>query len=182
MFRKRESISSVVDLPTIGYPSYTGHPAVTKTAAGWLTRCLDTHKACKKVAQDGSTIDSGWRPKRLLHINGDQLRLFLSKDHRDVGQYAALSHCWGQNPSFLVLTSDNEEHWKLDLPLDSLPQSFVDAVEVSRRLSLEYLWIDSLCIMQSGPGSAEDWLEHVIDMALVYSNCTVNISADCASN
>jgi hypothetical protein len=37
-----------------------------------------------------------------------------------------------------------------------LPQNFRNAVEISRRLGMQHLWIDSLCIIQD---SDEDWQE-----------------------
>lgn len=58
--------------------------------------------------------------------------------------------------------------------MDLLPQSFRDAVDVTRMLGLRYLWIDSLCIIQDSP---EDWDEEASHMADVYSNAYCTIAA-----
>jgi hypothetical protein len=34
------------------------------------------------------------------------------------------------------------------VPWDQLPKTFQDAVTVTRELGFEYLWIDSLCVVQ----------------------------------
>jgi hypothetical protein len=49
-------------------------------------------------------------------------------------------------------------------------------------LGIRYLWIDSLCILQSGKGSVEGWLLHSSAMRMVYSNCIMNISASRAKD
>lgn len=53
---------------------------------------------------------------------------------------------------------------------------------MASKLLIRYLWIDSLCVLQYGPGSAEDWEEHARSMQLVYLNAVLNISIDRASN
>ena len=59
----------------------------------------------------------------------------------------------------------------LEVPLKDLPLAFQHAVGITKRLGINYLWIDSLCILQSGKGSSEDWRKHLTEMRLVYSNC-----------
>lgn len=53
-----------------------------------------------------------------------------------------------------------------------LPQTLQDAVHVTRMLGLQYLWIDSLCIIQD---SADDWQREASQMADIYINayCTI---------
>jgi hypothetical protein len=38
--------------------------------------------------------------------------------------------------------------------MSDLPRTFRDAVEATRELGVEFLWIDSLCILQD---SVDDW-------------------------
>jgi hypothetical protein len=47
-------------------------------------------------------------------------------------------------------------------------------VEICRRLDLQYIWIDSLCIIQD---SDEDWAEESINMAKIYANAFLTIAA-----
>ncbi|KAF4306789.1 Heterokaryon incompatibility [Botryosphaeria dothidea] len=50
---------------------------------------------------------------------------------------------------------------------------------ITRFLGIQYLWIDSLCIIQD---SAEDWNREAATMGSVYCNATVTIAADGAAN
>ncbi|KAF2437523.1 hypothetical protein P171DRAFT_491866 [Karstenula rhodostoma CBS 690.94] len=51
---------------------------------------------------------------------------------------------------------------------------FQDTVEICRRLSIFYLWIDSLCIIQD---DAKDWQLHAAQMADMYEHGLVTIAA-----
>lgn len=55
------------------------------------------------------------------------------------------------------------------------PQTFKDAVLITRRLGIRYLWIDSLCICQD---DADDWARESSRMVDVYSNAHVVIAAN----
>ena len=46
-----------------------------------------------------------------------------------------------------------------------LCQTFLDAMEVAKQLGVQYLWIDSLCIMQD---SQHDWTHESAVMDDVY--------------
>lgn len=56
--------------------------------------------------------------------------------------------------------------------MSSLPKNFYDAVKVTRGLGYDYLWADSLCIVQD---SMEDWGREAARMAEVYKYATVTI-------
>jgi hypothetical protein len=71
------------------------------------------------------------------------------------------------------------EERKQSIPMASLPKTFRDAVITTRRLGIEYLWIDSLCILQD---STEDWAREAAKMAAVYSGAAVVIAADAAQS
>ena len=49
-------------------------------------------------------------------------------------------------------------------------------MEISLRLGIKYIWIDSLCIIQEGD-EMKDWVHEASLMQQVYSNSTINISA-----
>jgi hypothetical protein len=61
-----------------------------------------------------------------------------------------------------------------EIPMVGVPQTFRDAIVITRELGLEYLWIDSLCILQD---SKEDWQRESSKMGTVYSNAFLTISA-----
>ncbi|KAJ4287182.1 hypothetical protein N0V90_012580 [Kalmusia sp. IMI 367209] len=58
-----------------------------------------------------------------------------------------------------------------------LPKTLQDAIEIVRRLGLEWIWIDSLCILQR---DVRDWSHESSLMAQVYGNAAFTISADWA--
>ncbi|KAK5655562.1 hypothetical protein OQA88_5493 [Cercophora sp. LCS_1] len=59
--------------------------------------------------------------------------------------------------------------------LDPLPQTIKDAIKVTRRLGIRYLWIDALCIIQEGDET--DKLREVGLMGQVYKNATITLAA-----
>jgi Heterokaryon incompatibility protein (HET) len=61
--------------------------------------------------------------------------------------------------------------------MSAMPATFRDAVTITRSLGCQYLWIDSLCIIQN---SAEDWAQGAAQMAHIYRNSYITISADAA--
>jgi len=73
------------------------------------------------------------------------------------------------------LQSNLEQRRKEGILLDELPVLMRDAIVTLRDyLGIEYVWIDSLCIIQD---SREDWFKEAAQMANVYSNAQVTIAA-----
>lgn len=161
-------------------PDNTGHEAVAEKAKQWLLDCKANH-SCETTYK---TRQANWYPKRLIDVGSlDQPpRLVLREEDDLKGNYATLSHCWGENPEFLMLTSTNLEDFRQRIPLEELPSSFHDAVVTCQRIGIPYLWVDSLCILQLGESSDEDWLWHSSEMHRVYQNCELNIAINHAGN
>ena len=71
-------------------------------------------------------------------------RKSVRSEHDDsLVPYLTLSHVWGDE-RFVTLTRDNVEQMKSSLRVSTLPQCFQDAIAMTRRLNVRYLWIDSL--------------------------------------
>lgn len=68
-----------------------------------------------------------------------------------LADYATLSYCWG-DPAIaatrFVTNSSNLTDRCRGFPVSSLSQVVQDAVATSRALSIRYLWVDALCILQ----------------------------------
>lgn len=60
-----------------------------------------------------------------------------------------------------------------------MPKTFRDAIAISKELGIQYIWIDSLCIIQD---SASDWAYEAARMASVYLGALVTIAAVWGSN
>jgi hypothetical protein len=84
-----------------------------------------------------------------------------------------LSHCWG-DAKLLTTTRTNLSSFESSIPVDSLSRAFQDALFVTTELSFQYIWIDSLCILQD---DTEDWKQESRSMHAVYKNAICNISA-----
>lgn len=146
--------------------------------ARWLQACLaaeGSHRLCARYRED-----TAYLPARVLDIgqaySQSPVRLHVPQPG-DTGRYIALSHCWGGKVS-TTTTKHNLEEYKQGIPLP-LPQTFQDAVWISRALGVRYLWIDSFCIMQD---SLDDWHAQAPQMATVYGNAYLTLSTDAAAN
>jgi hypothetical protein len=64
----------------------------------------------------------------------------------------------------------------LDIDAQSLPKTFQDAVVITRQLGIPYLWIDSLCIVQSGD-DGKDWRSEALRMGQYYQYSVLTIAA-----
>ncbi len=80
---------------------------------------------------------------------------------------------WG-DATFIKLLKKNSDDLKAGILINHLPQTFRDAVEVTRKFNIHYLWIDSLCIIQD---SIDDWNKEALRMSQVYQHAICNIAA-----
>ncbi|KAF2661082.1 hypothetical protein K491DRAFT_555876, partial [Lophiostoma macrostomum CBS 122681] len=129
--------------------------------------CLSSHSRCAEAQADVHP------PSRLIKVGSQENarpRLIYPSTRVD---YAAVSHCWGESKSIL-LTKANHDRLVDGFNDDELPRLFQDCVLVARRLDIEHVWIDTLCIIQD---SKEDWTYEASRMGDVYRGSTVTISA-----
>lgn len=64
-----------------------------------------------------------------------------------------LSHRWGTE-RFLKLITRNIRSMQRGFEVSDLPETFSDTITITQRFGVQYLWIDSLCILQD---LKEDW-------------------------
>jgi hypothetical protein len=112
-------------------------------------------------------------PSRVIDVGSGAPRLVVVKDDTPILPYATMSHCWGSHMPLLLLSSNIAELQKR-IPISQLSRSFQDAFLITQRLGLNYIWIDSLCIVQD---LAADWERESQSMSEVYSNSYCNIAA-----
>lgn len=138
----------------------------------WSSTCLSSHKACNEdhVAE---------YPTRLLYIAEKLIRIVETSSLRQKPPYATLSYCWGKLPNHTCLNSGNIDSFMVAVPTDALPKTFLEAIAIARTTKTEYLWIDSLCIIQ---GDALDWSHEASKMASIYGGSALNIAASSAKN
>ncbi|TGO50008.1 hypothetical protein BCON_0194g00190 [Botryotinia convoluta] len=97
-------------------------------------------------------------------------------DQKD--DYIALSYCWGGSQSFTT-TTFTLEHYMRGFDIDNLPLTFKDTIFVARKLGIQYIWIDALCIIQN---SDVDKAREIEAMGDIFKNATVTISAGSATS
>jgi hypothetical protein len=136
----------------------------------WLL-CCRGHSTCKE--QKSRPL-----PTRVIDVRTENPKIIESE--RLVGSYVALSHCWGSTEdTFSTTTRNITERKTLGLKLSQLPLNFRDAISFTRRLGYEYLWIDSLCIIQQ---DSQDWRHEAGRMAGYYESATVTLAIADAIN
>ncbi|KAH7187384.1 heterokaryon incompatibility protein-domain-containing protein [Fusarium oxysporum] len=151
-----------------------------------LSNCLTNH-ACPKSSPGAVSL-----PKRLLEVRGsgdDPIRLIETRGSEH--PYVCLSHCWGDPSHKQFKTTTRTVQGYMDkIRWHDLPATFQDAVTVCRSMEVQYLWIDSLCILQSFEGITTDELEATVQdfaqenssMARTYQNSHFTISADLSTD
>jgi hypothetical protein len=143
--------------------------ACFKMAQYWLKTCLETH--CSLCQVQGSLS----LPTRVLDVGvleSPFVNLYISNGRH--GQWLTLSHCWGKTQP-ATTTKGNLNNHSTKIIISALPQTFRDAILITRKLGYQFLWIDSLCIVQD---SLIDWQEESVKMNTICSNAVLNISAD----
>lgn len=156
----------------------TGSDSALQQAIEWLRKCVQEHKGCNCRADRGS-----WNPTRLIDVGnaGDSLVRLIPHMHSvETVRYLTLSHCWGQ-AQFIRLSAHSAQKLQAGIAISALPKTFRDAIEVTRFLTIRYLWIDSLCIFQDA-ADLSDWTKEASLMDKVYAHGTLNISATAASD
>ncbi|KAM3068410.1 hypothetical protein ACMFMF_009225, partial [Clarireedia jacksonii] len=138
----------------------------------WIASCLQNHSSCDILPTTKQL------PSRLLDISRSPDIITLLETAKlstqgDIPPYATLSHCWGSK-KFIQTTIFNIESYYVNINWANLPSTYRDAISVVRGLSLNYLWIDSICIIQD---SRDDWKRESALMASIYSNSYLNIAA-----
>jgi hypothetical protein len=157
-------------------PLDTSSEASFQFALSCIRECTRKHADC------GSDLKRPL-PTRVLFVGTTESpTLYLYESTGQSSRYVCLSHCWGE-PSktspMLQTTTKTVDSFKTQIPWSSLPKTFRDAIYFIRRLGIEYIWIDSLCIIQN---DGEDKAREIGQMASVYSNAFLTIAATSASS
>ncbi|KAF7916380.1 uncharacterized protein EAE98_010680 [Botrytis deweyae] len=129
----------------------------------WLRECLECH--------DCHNTNLPQLPTRVIDVTPNQTRIIHSNGI--MANYIALSHCWG-GPIPTSSTTATLPQYQNELPFQLLPANFRDAITITRELGVQYLWIDSLCIIQD---SKHDWEQESQKMGTVYRDALVTIYA-----
>ena len=138
----------------------------------WPTRCMKTHSdRCDKTLGNLAPF----RPQYLIDVT----RYCIASSTEAFPRFVALSYTWGQTKSFRTTMSTREQLERpgsLRLPHISsqIPKTIRDAIELTRVLGENWLWVDSLCIVQDDPAALSNELKQ---MHRIYASSFVTIIA-----
>jgi len=156
----------------------------------WLDICLSQHDKCR-MSFSGDEVEhrvTSMAPRRLLRVvpameEGSPPAIQLVEVEKNSGfavRYAALSHCWGPPDRRPPCTlRGNLAHHEEGIPWATLSQTFKDACTLCVDLHVDYLWIDSLCIIQDDP---IDWETEAAIMGRTYEEALFVIAASAATD
>lgn len=156
-------------------PLHTGSERSFAWARDQIEQCSKHHLECRVPEGEPSSFT----PSRLVQIPSDPrdgVFLRLRSDIPDGTKYAALSYCWGKRQAWPACRTTR---WNLASQLHriswaTLPVTVQDAVRATRKLGLDYIWIDSMCIIQDDEA---DWQVESMQMATVYAHAHVTLCA-----
>ena len=89
-------------------------------------------------------------PARLIDVGLDNTQLPRLVDTAgQTGVYVALSHCRpSRSPSETQLTIRNLPQLRHGIECSAVPRCVSNAIEFTRSLGVQYIWVDSLCVVQ----------------------------------
>ncbi|MCJ1400213.1 hypothetical protein MMC11_003417 [Xylographa trunciseda] len=140
-------------------------------AKGWLEECSTSHKVCHRK------LNKEEMPTRVLDVATSAIKLACTSIV-DIDRYATLSYKWGSNPQ-LQTNLDTLSNHETKIGWLTLSKTTQDAIKVTRKLGLKYLWVDALCIIQDSP---DDKPRELRKMASIYKNAAVTIIAQAAES
>ncbi|KAI0655279.1 heterokaryon incompatibility protein-domain-containing protein [Cubamyces menziesii] len=88
--------------------------------------------------------------------------------------YVALSYVWGPEGQPHRTTAANLSSYMCSIDSTKLPQTIRDAIYITHHLGIDFLWVDSLCIIQDSP---EDKHRELAFMRDVYRHAYLTIDA-----
>lgn len=139
----------------------------------WIGTCLN-HSRCRETVSrkriDPCDVDL---PTRCIEVS--DRRIYLRETAGQRGSYTILSHRWMDETHRSKTRTDNIEERRDGRGWGSYPQTFYDAIALTHKIGVRYIWIDSLCIIQEGD-QEEDKNREIERMAEYYQNALVTFS------
>ncbi|KAI0823231.1 heterokaryon incompatibility protein-domain-containing protein [Trametes gibbosa] len=140
-----------------------------------IDECVHEHDRCTALLASANA-DSAL-PTRLVDCtNPARPRLVSTVGQR--GSYLALSYVWGEDQPHKTTTANLSSYQTEGLDTLRLPQTIRDAIHIAHALGFQYLWLDTLCIIQD---SDEDKRHELALMHRIYRDAFLTIVAASAT-
>ncbi|TGO33080.1 hypothetical protein BHYA_0268g00070 [Botrytis hyacinthi] len=167
-----ETIFACVKKPWIPFPrGRTSTERDLGMFSACFNSCLQNHEKCRETQMTGA-LSLGFGPSRLIDIADMKI---VKMGIHEVPKYFILSYVWGR-PPFLLLEKKNENEFSTpgSLKVQSIPQTILDAIEITGRFGIRYLWVDALCIVQD---DLESKMHEIDRMHIIYARAEMTIVA-----
>jgi hypothetical protein len=161
------------------------HPGFMRNAMvlqEWIHECEQNHNCCQITLGGRRLQDCGDFPRlptRVIEVTAVPnpqgsfcvlARLVLTNGKR--GQYLTLSHRWSPKP--FQLLKENIDALQKTIPTAGVPLTFTHAMLMTKLLGFQYIWIDSLCIIQD---DSEDRTTEICKMGEIFENAACMLAA-----
>ncbi|TGJ78745.1 hypothetical protein E0Z10_g10019 [Xylaria hypoxylon] len=151
-------------------------------------RCSPAIAQASRVTLSGSEVfdvEQVSLPSRCIEIeseNGHVRKCVLRETQGQKGKYIALSHRWCADTEVVKTLKKNYDCRTGKCTITSCQDCktpmtttlFTDAYELAVKLGVNYVWIDSLCIVQD---DADDWNRESAKMADYYQHAWLTVAA-----
>ncbi|KAI0387440.1 HET-domain-containing protein [Hypomontagnella monticulosa] len=147
-------------------------------ACKWISYC-DNHEGLDENDPEFhgycalSLASQSKLPIRVVDVGRQNGRIKLVEGNDQASKYLCLSHCWGSQQIITTTKSTFAERMN-EIREGDLSKTFKEAIWMTRRFGIDYIWIDSLCIVQD---DAADWERESAKMASIYHNAYLTIAA-----
>lgn len=170
-------------------------------ARRWILDCLLNHGSCSEDDKQQSNGRGNLAPPLPLRVidvgtvtGPEEPRLIIpmedvlnvaeyTEEDPFVSRYVTLSYCWGPSGENSAITTKSNLKQRLqNIPVEILPKTLKDAVVITRKLGVRYLWVDALCIIQPTESDSKDWQQQSAVMGDIYRNSLCTIAASGATH
>ena len=145
------------------------------TVHEWYHRCKESHGTACHNQPLGANING--KPRFLIDVSQDCIVLADQSF-----EYVALSYVWGNTQS-CKLTIENLHKLLTKSSLrdkeisENIPFTIMHAIDLTRVLGVQYLWVDALCIVQDETDDLK--AQELNKMSYIYQNaCLTIVAAD----
>lgn len=180
MYSNTKFSNSPADSPAVAEWLALRPPALRDYDSERVTTFLRTELEKVELLSEGTERTPHFMPERLIEVGTHRLRLVERRrifSYTKQPRYAALSYCWGPPEDARTQsknTTEYEAQFLESLDFETLSPVIKDAVKVTRNLSIPYLWVDSLCILQD---DASDWQRQCSQMSSIYGKACITLIA-----
>jgi Heterokaryon incompatibility protein (HET) len=149
----------------------TSNEVDPKLILSWLQACQSHHNGmCRLPALEET--DQDIPSFRLIDV-----RNFCIVPASPTREYLILSYVWGNIRTCVLLQSNKQELMEKDGLLahwNRIPLTIRDAITLTQKLGKQYLWVDSLCLVQDDP---QDLMSGIRRMDTIYEQSVLTIVA-----